>query len=73
MNRKFNRTAFIWIFCNIINVFTDTFGQYNASLMNILENIHKNINHQKPFSTFRNVDRKNDGENSALITEINNI
>jgi len=32
MNRKFKRTEFIWniIFCNIINVFTDTFGQFTV-------------------------------------------
>ncbi len=45
----------IEIFCNIINDFTVTFDQFNASFMNILKHIHKNIKHQKPFSTFRNV------------------
>ncbi len=34
MNRKFKRTAFIWIFCIIINIVTVTFDQFNASLMN---------------------------------------
>ncbi len=35
MNRKFKRTALfeIDIFCNIINGFIVTFGQFNASLM----------------------------------------
>ncbi len=33
------------IFCNIINVFTDTFGQFNASLLNIkvLISLKKNV------------------------------
>ncbi len=36
MNGKHKRTTFIWndIFCNIINVFTVTFEQFNASLLN---------------------------------------
>ncbi len=36
MNRKFKRTALfeIEIFCNIINIFTITFDQFNMSLMN---------------------------------------
>ncbi len=39
MNRKKEQHLFeIEIFCNIINVFTDTFGQFNASILN------KNIN-----------------------------
>ncbi len=34
MNRKFKRTAFIWIiFCNNIKVFTVTFEYFNASLL----------------------------------------
>ncbi len=34
MNRKSKRTAFILIFCNIINAFTDTFEPFNESLLN---------------------------------------
>ncbi len=36
MNRKFKRKHLfdIEIYCNIINVFTVTFDQFNASLMN---------------------------------------
>ncbi len=36
INRKFKRTAFIRniIFCNIINVCTVTFDQFNAYLLN---------------------------------------
>jgi len=36
MNWKFKRTAFIWniYFCNHINVFTGTFGRFNAHLLN---------------------------------------
>ncbi len=35
MNRKFKRTTFaIEIFCNIINVFTFNFDQFNASFLN---------------------------------------
>ncbi len=34
MNRKFKRTAFFFFYKNIINVFTATFDQFNASLLN---------------------------------------
>ncbi len=42
LNRKFKRTAFkIEIFCNIINVFTVTFDQFDASLLNKTINFSK--------------------------------
>ncbi len=45
MNRKFKRTAFIWNrnLCNIINVFTVTFDQFNASLMNKSNNSFQSL------------------------------
>ncbi len=34
----------IAIFCNIINVFTDTFGQYDISMINKSNNLFQKIN-----------------------------
>ncbi len=48
MNRKFKRTAFIWnTNLYIINVFTVTFDQFNASLMNKSINVFKKIKKNK--------------------------
>ncbi len=47
MNRKFKRTAFIWIiFCNNIKGFTVTFEYFNASLLSKSIHLLKNIWHQ---------------------------
>ncbi len=44
MNRKLKTIFFIEIFCNNINVFTDTFDQFNASLQN--KSIHFITDHK---------------------------
>jgi len=41
MNRKFKRTTSIWIFCNIMNVFTIIFEKCNASFVNKSINFFK--------------------------------
>ncbi len=47
INRKFKITVFIWnlfeMICNIINVFTITFEQLNASLLNKSNNFYQKI------------------------------
>ncbi len=45
LNRKFKRTAFLWNrnVCIILNVFTGTFDQVNASLLNTNINFFKKV------------------------------
>lgn len=56
MNRKFNKTAFV--FCNFINVCAVTFAQFNASLVNKSIYLPKKQNKKKPYwpQTFGMVD-----------------
>ncbi len=65
MNRKFRRTAFIEIFCDIINVFIITFDQFKASLLNKSINFYHFFTPPPP--------KKNDTDSKLLNGVVYNV